>query len=238
MRRQVTSARPRASGTEPRAPSKGRHVYDEIKAAILSGQLPPGSSIDKAALCERLAMSRFPVTAAISRLAYERLVVVQPQHGSFVAKIALGDVLECMMIRSAIEGEVAARAAAARPDGLADDLARNLRAQSAALAASDRDAFYALDLAFHDAILDRLKLGHTGSVLEPLRSHLERTRRMVAAPPGRMHATFEEHQAVAAAIESGNAEVARDAMRRHLAQTTAVIETFARQNPALFSDRP
>ncbi len=108
---------------------------------------------------------------------------------------------------------------------------------SAALAAGDRDAFYALDVAFHDAVLARLKLGHTASVLEPLRSHLERTRRIVAAPPGRMHATFEEHQAVAAAIGAGSAEAAREAMRRHLAQTTAVIESFARQNPALFSDR-
>lgn len=237
MRREVSSSRPRASTAEVRPPSKGRHVYDEIKAAILSGQLPPGSSIDKAVLCQRLAMSRFPVTAAISRLAYERLVVVQPQHGSFVAKIALPDVLECMMIRSAVEGEVAARAAQAQPDGLAEDLAANLQAQSLALAGRDRDAFYALDVAFHAAMLSRLDFSHTASVLEPLRSHLERTRRIMAAPPGRMHATFEEHRAVAAAVGSGSAEAARAAMRRHLAETTAVVEAFALHNPALFSDR-
>jgi len=31
---------------------------------------------------ERPAMSRFPITTAIKRLAYERLVVIEPQHGS------------------------------------------------------------------------------------------------------------------------------------------------------------
>ncbi|RWP96685.1 GntR family transcriptional regulator [Mesorhizobium sp.] len=59
---------------------------------ILTGKLGPSSSIDKAALCEQLGVSRFPVAAAINRLAFERLVVVQPQDGSFVAKIVLKDV--------------------------------------------------------------------------------------------------------------------------------------------------
>ncbi|WP_353017814.1 GntR family transcriptional regulator [Mesorhizobium sp. M1405] len=49
-----------------------------IRRAIRTGRLGPGPSIDKAALCEQLGVSRFPVAAAINRLAFERLVVVQP----------------------------------------------------------------------------------------------------------------------------------------------------------------
>ena len=73
------------------AHSKADAVYGELKEAILSGTLEPGCLIDKAGLCEKLGVSRFPVSAAVSRLSYDRLVDVAPQHGSFVARISLND---------------------------------------------------------------------------------------------------------------------------------------------------
>ena len=91
--------------------SKADAVYGELKEAILSGALEPGSLIDKTGLCEKLRVSRFPVSAAVSRLAYDRLVDVAPQHGSFVARISLNDARERLFIRSALEGEIAAEAA-------------------------------------------------------------------------------------------------------------------------------
>ena len=94
-----------------RAYSKADAVYGELKEAILSGALEPGRPIDKTGLCEKLAVSRFPVSAAVSRLAYDRLVDVAPQHGSFVSLISLSDVRERLFIRSALEGEIAAEAA-------------------------------------------------------------------------------------------------------------------------------
>src|SRR5580700_2042318 len=93
------------------AHSKADAVYSELKEAILSGALEPGCLIDKAGLCEKLSVSRFPVSAAVSRLAYDRLVDVAPQHGSFVARISLTDVLERFFIRSALDEEIAAEAA-------------------------------------------------------------------------------------------------------------------------------
>src|ERR1700735_5827808 len=69
--------------------SKADAVYGELKEAILSGALEPGSLIDKTDLCERLHVSRFPRSAAVSPLAYDRLVDVAPPHGSFFGRIFL-----------------------------------------------------------------------------------------------------------------------------------------------------
>ena len=91
-----------------RVNSKADQVYDELKEAILAGRVEPGALIDKSALCERLGVSRFPVSAAVSRLAFENLVVIEPQHGSFVARISAADVRERMFIRRALESEIAA----------------------------------------------------------------------------------------------------------------------------------
>src|ERR1700730_18045200 len=111
----ATRARPRGvqgmSETEARRSSKADHVYRDLKESILSGALEPGGAIDKLALCERLGVSRFPVSSAVRPLGYERLVTIEPQHGSFVAKISTDEVRERLMVRRAHESEIAAQAA-------------------------------------------------------------------------------------------------------------------------------
>ena len=163
-------------------------MYSELKEAILSGALEAGCLIDKAGLCEKLGVSRFPVSAAVSRLAYDRLVDVAPQHGSFVARISLTDVRERFFIRSALEGEIAAEAAQRMTRVDKDELAANLKEEAAAVAAEDRTAFYALDVAFHQILTSRLGMARANDVLKSLRIHLERARRLddvAAGPPSR-----------------------------------------------------
>jgi GntR family transcriptional regulator, rspAB operon transcriptional repressor len=217
------------------AHSKADAVYGELKEAILSGALEPGSLIDKAGLCEKLRVSRFPVSAAVSRLAYDRLVDVEPQHGSFVTRISLNDVRERLFIRSALEGEIAAEAARRMTRADKDALAANLKQEAAAVADEDRATFYALDVAFHRILTARLSMARADDVLESLRVHLERTRRLTMSTSGQLRASLKEHTAIAAAIEAEDASAAREAMKHHLTITGARLETLAKQQPELFS---
>ena len=217
------------------AHSKADAVYGELKEAILSGALEPGAPIDKGGLCERLGVSRFPVSAAVSRLAYDRLVFVAPQHGSFVARISINDVRERLFIRSALEGEIAAEAASRMTRADKDALAANLKEQASAVAADDKTTFYELDVAFHRALANRLGMARAGDVLDNVRVHLERARRLMMWPPGRMGETLREHEGITKAVDAGDAVAARAAMRRHLDATSALLETVARDRPGLFS---
>ena len=217
------------------AHSKADAVYGELKEAILSGALEPGSLIDKAGLCEKLRVSRFPVSAAVSRLAYDRLVDVEPQHGSFVTRISLNDVRERLFIRGALEGEIAAEAARRMTRADTDALAVNLKQEAAAVAAEDRTKFYALDVTFHRILTDRLGMARADDVLELLRVHLERTRRLTMSTAGQLRASLNEHSAIAAAIEAEDPVAAREAMKHHLAITGARLEALAKQQPDLFS---
>jgi DNA-binding GntR family transcriptional regulator len=216
--------------------SKASHVYDTIKEAILSGELAPGTAIDKTALCDRLGMSRFPVTTAVNRLSFEKLVVIEPQHGSFVSRISIRDVREFMMIRRALEAEIAAQAAALRPTGLVEELERSLRYQAAAAEARDYAGYYRLDVGFHRLIVQALGLEHAAEVLDRLLSHLERVRRLLMAPAGRPQATYAEHRRISEAIAAGDSLGATAAARAHLEATTAMFETFAKDHPALFAE--
>lgn len=218
-----------------RVSSKADHVYGELKEAILAGSLEPGDPIDKLALCERLGVSRFPVSAAVSRLAFERLVVIEPQHGSFVSRISVEDVRERLFIRRALECEIAAEAARRLPRQGHEALAANIAREREAVEAGDRQKFYELDVEFHQLLTTHLGLPHSGEILDVLRAHLERVRRLLMAPAGRIRVTLADHLAIVAAIEAGDAAGARAAMDRHLAGTTEQFEAFTRERPALFS---
>ena len=217
------------------AHSKADAVYGELKEAILSGALEPGRLIDKAGLCEKLGVSRFPVSAAVSRLSYDRLVDVAPQHGSFVARISLNDVRERFFIRSALEGEIAAEAARRMTRADKDAVMANLKEETVAVEADDRAVFYALDVAFHRILTARLGMARAHDVLEALRVHLERARRLAMSPAGRLRTALKEHAAIAAAIEAADASAAREAMKRHLDTTGALLESLAKKQPGLFS---
>ena len=218
-----------------RVNSKADHVYRELKEAILAGTLEPGDPIDKLALCGRLGVSRFPVSAAVSRLAFESLVVIEPQHGSFVSRISVEDVRERWFIRRALECEIAAEAARRLTREGRQALAENIAREREAVEAGDRQRFYGLDVEFHKVLTTHLGLKHSGEILDRLRAHLERVRRLLMAPAGRIRTTLSEHSAIVAAIEAGDVAGARAAMDRHLSGTTGQFEAFARERPALFS---
>lgn len=225
-----------AAEPDARRSFKADQVYATLKEEILSSALAPGSAIDKPALCERLGMSRFPVSAAINRLAFEKLVVIEPQHGSFVSRISITDVREFMLLRRAVEGDLAAAAAERGSADLLEELSRNLDAQAEAAGAGDPAGFYALDVLFHQTIVESLGLLHAAEMLDRLLTHLERVRRLLSAPPGRAPITLAAHRAIAEAIAARDPDAARAAARAHLDDTRALFETFARQNPTLFAE--
>jgi GntR family transcriptional regulator, rspAB operon transcriptional repressor len=229
-----------AFSTRGRNLAKGAHskadaVYGELKEAILAGVLEPGGLIDKAVLCEKLGVSRFPVSAAVSRLAYDRLVDVAPQHGSFVSRISINDVRERLFIRSALEGEIAAEAARRMSRADKDALVANLKEAAVAVEADDRASFYVADVAFHQALTARLGMARATEVLDSLRVHLERARRLLMSPAGRIREVLCEHRAIVDAVEAGDPSLAREAMKRHLSVTGDLLETVARQRPEMFT---
>ena len=215
--------------------SKADQVYAYLREAILKGTIEPGALIDKTTLCAELGMSRFPVTTAINRLAYERLVVIEPQHGSFVSKISAHDAREFLMIRRALETEIAGEAATNLPDDAREALRRNIRYQQSAAEAADSPGFYALDVEFHQTIVGGLKLNQSSDILKGLRAHAERVRRLLAPPKSRLLAIFNEHNAIWQRIEARDAPGAGAAMRAHLSQTIAIFESVVRERPGLFS---
>ena len=77
-------------------PSLYEQIAETIRDQIVEGELSEGSFVDEAALAEHLRVSRTPVREALKVLAYEGLVEIFPNQGSYVARIA-GDDARCLI---------------------------------------------------------------------------------------------------------------------------------------------
>ena len=171
----------------PSLPRQGRggtvqRVQDVIRDAIVRLDLPPGTAIDKVALCARLGVSRFPVSEALGRLAAEGFVEVLPQRGTRVARIDLADCRQAMFIRRALETE-AARAVAPRADAtLLSALDQNLREQEGALGTDYSTRFHQLDMEMHELLLGFLGYDRVRHAVEAARGSLDRARLFMCTP--------------------------------------------------------
>ena len=222
----------------PATPTRGNvtvFVTDALRQAIVTLQLKPGEVIDKSAICERLGVSRFPVSEALARLQAEGLVDILPQRGSTVSLVRIADVLEYMLIRKALEAEAVRVVSGSHSDELIETLQRNMSYQRAAVEIDDQFGFHERDIEFHDIIFGDMRFTKVKPVIEHTRANLDRARRLILTPR-RLSVTLAEHQKILEGIMAGDTGRAAAAMRAHIDSVMAELIAFAADHAELFAD--
>lgn len=209
-------------------------VVEILRNAIVMHAFEPGAALDKAKLCERLGVSRFPVSEALARLQAQGLVNIQPQRGTTVSLIRLSDVRENMFLRKALEAEAVRSLAPSIDDDTVARLRDNLASQKQ-VATGDKQNFHALDLAFHETLLMALGFPRVKATAESARLALDRVRLLLSSPR-RNAQTVGEHERIVEALERRDAAAAALAMGEHLDQVMTELLSFARREPELFTD--
>jgi DNA-binding GntR family transcriptional regulator len=203
----------------------GDQIYEALKKAIVSLQLPPGASISENRICRQIGVSRTPVRGAIIRLVEDGLIEVFPQKGSFVAPIKLGAVRDNHFIRKALELAVLRRAAQAWAPGLAAKSRAILQRQSAALAQGDIDAFHGFDSDFHCAFCAAAGLEGVWTTILIAKARVDRVHRL-AALQGRLPQVIVEHRDILDALDAGEAERAAERLDYHLERAPTIMQSL------------
>lgn len=81
----------------------GSQVYEQLRAAILSGHLQPGQRLKVADLSTEHGVSLNVIREALNRLTGEHLVKAEPQIGFAVTELSLEDLGDLVRVRTAIE---------------------------------------------------------------------------------------------------------------------------------------
>jgi len=212
-----------------------QRVQEALRDAIVTLALAPGEFIDKEAVCNRLGVSRFPVSEALGRLADEGLVEVLPQRGTRVNRIDIAACRQASFIRRALEVEATGAIAPRIDDGFIARLASNLLEQKRAVEKADARLFFRHDAAFHDVLLSELGYDRVKLAVEAARGNLDRVRHLLLRTPQRQAQSYEEHVVIAEALKNRDAQAARRAMQQHLDNALADIEARAAKNPEIFA---
>jgi DNA-binding GntR family transcriptional regulator len=200
-------------------------IHDRLRAAIISGELSPGSPVIEAELATRLGASRTPVREALRRLEAEGLLEPRGLRGSVVRALR-SDEVECVFeIREALESLAARRAARTMREPELRKLDQHLGQLRASV--DDPNEMERHDTAFHDTILasangDRLK-----RMLTELREELIAYRFLSLSDPERRRATVTEHEGIVAALRAHDEDAAGTRTAAHIANARAAVLRLA-----------
>lgn len=78
-------------------------IADELRSAVLSGEMHPGMRIRQELLATKYGASRIPVREALKQLENEGLVVLAPNRGAWIADVNSEESLEVYKIREVVE---------------------------------------------------------------------------------------------------------------------------------------
>ena len=191
-------------------------VYRQVFDAIIAGRLPPGRRVVQELIAAEMDVSRTPVREALLRLEAEGILESSGRGGFAVRSIPVDEARSLYELRAAVEG-YAAKMVAERGDSEAIESIRKAVSGTAAGASSVESGFE-LNREVHRSIVvatgnsmfveavDSI-WGRSQAFLMYAKLHAADLRFLDAEPT---------HEAVLAAIESGDGVAAQAAMVGHI----------------------
>lgn len=191
-------------------------AYREIRALIVTLELPPGSLLSEPELQERLGLGRTPVREALRTLAHERLVEVYPRRGMFVAALDPRDLAALSEVREQLEPYAARLAAERRNDEdleVIDELIADL---DAVAVAPDMRQLIELDQRIHHHIY---RCAHNDFLQDACDQHYMHALRIWFLALDRVSHLGDavaEHRDLLVAVREGDAQRAAEVMSSHV----------------------
>ncbi|MEW6421362.1 MAG: GntR family transcriptional regulator [Deinococcota bacterium] len=203
-------------------------VRERLRAAILAGELAPGTRLSVPELARHLQVSRSPVREAVLLLVGEGLAVEHSRRGVEVARLNLSDLLELYELRAALEG-LAAGLAAERMTGTDLAALRGVLDAQGAEALREAGRFRDLDARFHQIIVQTCGNARLTRYAELLAREMRLAGSLLLNTPAHLRLSQEEHRTIERALRQRDGPAAEVAMRAHLTRVAQAVRTYHTQ---------
>ncbi|MFF4776665.1 GntR family transcriptional regulator [Microtetraspora fusca] len=203
-----------------------QYVLEQLRRAILTGQLAPGSAIRQDALAEQLGVSRVPIREALKILEGEGQVIYRPRRGYMVAELALEDFLEVYRIRQILEEEAVRRAIERITD---EDIQRLQDAHADVVAAGQAGEIIAMAAAnrrFHFTLIDAAGMPRLRRFLSILWDASDVYRSLYYSEESNRERVEHEHQGIIDAVRARDTEDLIRRLGEHREGTVATFREF------------
>lgn len=188
-------------------------AYRAILEMIMDRRMPSGTVIVEDRLAQALSISRTPIREALVKLESEGLLRKDHNRPYHVRQVSHREYFQSMRLREILEGEAIALAA----ERIDRARLEQVKAEMLRLQAETKvrvEDHWAADEDLHTMIAD----GSGNAVMAQMIRDLRVTTRMfeLSGLPSRIRPDCDEHLAIIAALESGDAATARTAMESHI----------------------
>jgi DNA-binding GntR family transcriptional regulator len=196
------------------------NLHDEVAAIlremIVQDELPPGTRIPEAELCQRLGISRTPLREAIRVLASEGLVTPLPRRGAVVAVPTREEVHGLFLALGAIEFAAAPLAC----ENLTDAEIAAIRKQHKQMVDHFRRArrkdYYRANQLIHQAIVKGARNQFLSDLHESLGLRVLRVRFFIDVPKNSWSRALREHEQIMTMIERREGRKLAEMMLQHM----------------------
>lgn len=206
------------------------HIAEQLRAAILSGEIAPGAQIVETALAGLFQVSRGPLREALRQLVEEGLLVTVPYTGTHVITLSVDDVREIHSMRVTLECMAFEQAWDKRDAAFRAELQRRHAALIATIDEGDDRAAILAELELHGLVYEAS--GHR--LLQRTWSSLRGRLQLYWAAHHRAHAIRgprrDGHESYVAAALGDSLEAMRAEITAHMQRGGQQTEKFLRDH--------
>ena len=206
-------------------PSLYEEIADIVRDRIVEGSLPAGGFIDEPSLALELEVSRTPVREALKVLAFEGLVDIFPNQGSYVAQITAEDAQELIELLAELEGFAGELACQRYTDEMLKSLARTHEDMILAYHRDDKPTYFKLNQRVHDDIVTASGNKHLVEAHRRCTRRLRRIRYISNLQRTAWEQSVIDHEAILKALTARDADATRQIMTDHAADIWKTVRT-------------
>ncbi|HYZ00761.1 MAG TPA: GntR family transcriptional regulator [Candidatus Binatia bacterium] len=203
------------------ASSRADHVYGQLRAAILGGELRPGERLVEETVATQHRVSRTPVREALHRLEVDGLVRTA-NRGVAVVDLDGDELADLCVAREGMEGLAARLAATSRTELDLAALGHVVDETRGATASGDVARLVELNHAFHEGVWRAARNRYLAGELRLLRSLIEGRQDTTLRSPARQVESLAEHAELLQLLRCGDEAAAEALTRRHFQAAMAL----------------
>ena len=194
----------------------GEQVFDNLKQAIIRGNVTPGEWLVESHIAQMLGISRTPVREAIHKLERERLIERQPRGGFTVLGLNRQDVEETFGIRSVLEGYAARLATVKHRPRELSELESKVDQFQKLLNDKKLEALPVVNTEFHELLYALSKSPRLIHMINGLRDQIFRFRQIILRDHKLASISNEDHAKMLKYMRSRDAEEVERLVREHI----------------------
>ena len=210
-------------GAIPDRKSLGDHVFENLRQAIIRGDVAPGDRLVESRIAGVLDISRTPVREAIHKLERESLLRKLPHGGFTVVHLSREDIEETFGIRCVLESYAARLAALNHQEEDLIPLEEKIREFQTCLAKGRFEELPRINTEFHNFFYALSRSPKLIKLINDLRDQIYRFRRILLKMDNMARTSNEDHRNMLEAIRQRDVHRVEKLVKEHIARGKRIV---------------